>query len=80
MEGFGEIYEESVSEQKRDNIVSPPGTLNYWTEVVQAQKKNSKTKNSLAVAEKMIEQGEDTIPHLLRDVIEQSRELAESAG
>lgn len=80
MEGFGEIYEESVSDQKRDNITSSPGTLDYWTEVIQAQKKNSKIKNSLAVAEKMVEQGEDTIPHLLRGVIDQSRELAEGAG
>lgn len=80
MEGFGQIYVDNISDQKEENIVSPLNTLNYWKEVVQAQKKNSKTKNSLAVAEKMLEEGDDSVPGLLRGVIDQSRHLAESAG
>ena len=80
MEGYGEIYEASISDQKRASIAADQGTVDYWKQVVGAQKKNSKPRNALAVAERMTETGRDAVPRLLQEVIEQTRNLARSAG
>lgn len=79
MEGFGDIYEANVSEQKKGDITEKPGTLAYWRQVVKAQKKNSKPRNSLAVAEKMVA-GKTDVPKLLQEVVNQVRTLARSVG
>ena len=80
MEGFGAIYEASVSDQKKSSISAQQGTLEYWQQVAKAQEKNAKPRNSLALAEKMNEEGAGSVPTLLKEVIEQVRELARSAG
>ena len=56
------------------------GTLEYWQQVTKAQKKNAKPRNSLAVAEKMTASGADSVPNVLREVVEQARSLARRAG
>lgn len=80
MEGFGATYEAMVSDQKKGTITAKKGTLEYWQQVARAQKKNSKPLNSLAVAEKINEGGAEAVPILLKEVIEQVRALARSAG
>lgn len=80
MEGFGEIYKRNISEQKRRDITAKRRTLEYWQQVASAQKKNSKPKNSLAVAEKIVGAGRSGVPTLLQEVVERARELARSAG
>ena len=80
MEGFGDIYEATISAQKESNITAGGGTLEYWQQVVQAQKDKSKPRNSLVVAQKIIADGCGAVPELLADVIKRSRELARSAG
>ncbi len=80
MEKFGNIYEAAVSEQKMDKITEKTNTVEYWRQVVNAQQKNSKTRNALTVAEQIVQQGKDSIPQLLQNVIEQTRTLARSAG
>lgn len=80
MEGFGGIYEATISEQKRSQITANKNTLKYWQQVAKAQKRNSKPKNSLAVAEKVVEGGGSSVPKLLRDVVERSQNLARSAA
>ena len=57
MEGFGDIYEANISDQKRTSITAivEKGTLEYWQQVVKAQKRNTKPGNALTVAERMIE-------------------------
>lgn len=80
MEGYGDIYEASISDRKRDSVTAKKGTIDYWKQVVEAQKKNSKPRNALAVAEKMVETGKDSVPRLLQEVIEQTRNLARGAG
>lgn len=80
MEGYGGIYEASISEQKRASIIADQGTIDYWKQVVGAQQKNSKPRNALAVAERMLETGKSAVPQLLQEVIEQARSLARSAG
>lgn len=79
MEGFGAIYEENISPQKQNDITANKGTLEYWKQVVNAQKRNSKTRNSLAVAEVMVAGGKESVPNLLQGVVEQARKLARSA-
>lgn len=80
MEGFGEIYEDSVSPQKKASIVAEKGTLDYWKQVAQAQKKSFKPRNSLAVAEKITTDKSSKVPRVLREIIENVRKLAGSAG
>ena len=83
MEGFGDVYEATISKQKKekkDGIKADKGTLEYWQQVVEAQKEKSKPTNSLTVAEEIVAGGRDTVPKLLADVIKRTRSLARSAG
>ena len=80
MEGFGDIYKENISPQKQEGITAEEGTLEYWRQVVNAQQKNSKPRNSFAVAEQMVDRGKESVPNLLQEVVEQVRELARSTG
>lgn len=80
MEGFGDIYEATISEQKEDDITAESGTLEYWQQVVKAQERGSKPKNALAVARKIVADGQNAVPELLTDVIERARKLARSLG
>ena len=79
MEGFGDIYEATISKQKKSSVTAASGTLEYCRQVVKAQKNNSKSKNALAVARK-ITAGGRAVPELLANVIERSRKLARSVG
>lgn len=79
MEGFGDIYKATISKQKKSSVTTASGTLEYFRQVVKAQKNNSKSKNALAVARK-ITAGGRAVPELLADVIERSRKLARSVG
>lgn len=80
MEGFGSIYEATISQQKSSSITAAKGTIDYWRQVAKAQPKNAKPRNALAVAEQMVTGGPPVVPALLREVIEQARTLARSAG
>lgn len=79
-EGFGSIYESSISEQKKGDVTAQNGSEDYWKQVLGAQAKGAKTRNALIVAEKIVEQGKDGVPTLLQEVIEQARTLARGAG
>ena len=80
MEGFGDVYEATISKQKKNKVKAGKGTLEYWQQVVEAQKEKSKPTNSLTVAEEIVAGGRDTVPKLLADVIKRTRSLARSAG
>ena len=80
MEGFGDVYEATISKQKENDIKADKGTLEYWQQVVKAQERKSKPTNSLAVAGKIVAGGQDMVPKLLVEVIEQAQSLAGSAG
>ena len=80
VEGFGDIYEATVSSQKSKQITAVKGTLLRWQQVVGAQENKSKTKNSLVVAQRIAASGRQEVPQLLQEVIEQARELARSAN
>lgn len=81
MEGFGDIYEKTVSPQKKKEkgIVSEKGTPDYWKEVCAAQSEKTKPRNALDVAQK-ISRSEKPVPRLLREVVEQSLKLGGSTG
>ncbi|MCY4306396.1 MAG: DUF2813 domain-containing protein [Aestuariivita sp.] len=80
MEGFGEIYKATIADQKRGNIDAENGTIEHWRQVLRAQKKGAKTRNSLIVAEEIINRGQEGVPELIKDVIERARKLARSAA
>ena len=80
MEGYGDIYEKTISRQKSGRIQSAKGTLKYWQEVVNAQESKNKTKNSLAVAQRIALNGPQGVPHLLQEVIRKARNLARRAN
>ena len=75
-EGYGSVYEASLSPHQRGDITDTPGTPDYWRSVA---KVNSKPQNAVAVVEKMERRGEAGVPQQLRDIIEQALELAREA-
>jgi len=80
MEGYGNIYQDSVSEQKKSDTMPTEGTLEYWKVIAKALKNKSKIANSHLVAKTITEEGPDAVPALLSDLINKSRELASRAG
>ena len=77
--GFGDIYEQNISNQKKHTVTSQVGTLQYWTEITRAQVKNSKPKSAFDVSQRMLAHSE-TIPDLLKSVVLKAQALARSAG
>ena len=84
MEGFGDIYEESISEQKRNNITASKDQdkLEYWRQVLKAQKDRAKPRNALRIASKILKKNETglEVPVLLQNVINKAISLARGAG
>lgn len=80
VEGFDDVYEESISDQKKDGVTADHGTDEYWEQVLNAQRKGAKTRNALIVAERIVAEGSTGVPALLQEVIEQTRNLARSSG
>lgn len=77
MAGFGAIYEAGVASHKAKNITSPKGTLEFWQQVTDAQSKNAKPRNVLAVAQQIAKQGKESVPALLASIIDRARTLAQ---
>ena len=79
LHGFGEIYKDSISEQKRDTITEENETsAEYWEQVLNAQEKGAKIRNIPAITKRIID-GEIGIPQQLQDVIERVKSLARGA-
>ncbi|MDE0268968.1 MAG: DUF2813 domain-containing protein [Acidimicrobiaceae bacterium] len=78
-EGYGHIYERNVSRQKESKITHQRGDPGYWTQVVEAQRGGSKTKNAVEVVEEMKKRGSEGVPQQMRDIIEFALNLAEEA-
>ena len=70
IEGYGFIYEQSVSNQKSNNAIANKGTPEYWKQVVDAQPRNSKPANAVAVIEEMRIRGAQGVPAQLRNIVE----------
>ena len=79
MEGYGSVYEENISPQKKSIVTAEKGTLDYWRQVTDAQTKNSKPRNAVAVIEQMEGKGEQGVPNQLREIIKQALDLAKEA-
>ena len=79
MEGYSLVYEENISFQKKDSVTAEQGTIDYWKQVTDAQTKNSKPKNAVAVIEQMEIKGEQGVPNQLREIIKQALDLAKEA-
>ena len=80
MSGFGDIYEKTISRQNKGKITAKANSLDYWKQVSTFQENNSKTRNMLAVSERMVERGRDGVPQTLQDLVERARALAKSAS
>ena len=78
--GFGHIYEATVSDQKRASIIAPQGSPDYWEQVTKAQANNTKPKNAIAVAESMAAEKGANVPQLLKDIISKAQTLARSSA
>ncbi len=79
MEGYGSVYEENISDQKKRTVTAEGGTLDYWKQVTDAQAKNSKPRNAVAVIEQMESNKKYSIPKQLREIIEHALNLAKEA-
>ncbi len=80
IEGFGSIYESGISSQKKAQVNATKGTPLYWKQVTDAQSKNAKPRNALAVADEIAKKGKAGVPALLSKVIDQAQALARSNG
>ena len=76
MEGFGRLYEASMSPQKQSSVVASSGTLEYWEQVAEAQPGNSKTRNAVAVVDEMERCSTQVVPSLLREIVQHVLTLA----
>ena len=79
MEGYGSVYEAKISTQKENNVTAKKGTLEYWRQVADAQMKNSKPRNAMAVIEQMRSRGVEGVPYQFREIIKQALDLAKEA-
>jgi len=77
MVGFGAIYKAGIAPQKAKNVTAPADTLEYWQQVTDAQPKNAKPRNVMAVAEEIAKQGKASVPSLLASIIDRARTLAQ---
>ena len=80
VEGYGSVYEETISPQKQGDITAENGTIGYWKQVIDAQIKNSKPRNAVAVIEQIEKNGEQGIPNQLREIVKHALDLAGETG
>lgn len=75
--GFGTVYENHISAQKKTSITATKGTTQYWEQVVDAQPKKEKPARVREVMDLMRQRGEASVPSLLKRIIEGAVGLAE---
>ena len=78
MGGFGTVYENHVSAQKRSTVTAARGTLEYWKQVVDAQPNKEKPSRVREVMTAMRQQGQASVPPLLKTIVEGAIALAEA--
>ena len=76
IEGYGSVYETSVSPQKKDNVRAQNGTLDYWKQVTKAQPDKSKPQNVVKVIEQIESKGKQGIPTQIRKILRVAIEFA----
>ena len=79
MEGYGAVYERYVATNKRGTLTAPHGTLTYWEQVTEAQKKKTKPRAAMDVLEEIEQSGSAGVPQQLKEIIEIALELSEEA-
>lgn len=77
MSGFGAVYEAGIAPQKSKNVTASVNTLEYWQQITDAQSKNAKPRNVMAVAQEIAKQGKAGVPALLASIIDRARILAQ---
>jgi len=75
-EGFGNIYENNVSPQKKDTIIAKKGTNEYWEQVTKAQPNKEKPVRIREVMFEIQSKGKDSIPNELITIIKAAIKLA----
>ncbi len=79
MEGYGHLYEVTVSQENKATITAERNTLDYWRQVTKKQTKGSKPRNAVAVIEKMEKRGLEGVPSQIREIINHALTLAGEA-
>ena len=79
MEGYGSVYEANISTQKKNTITAEKRTPEYWRQVADAQMKNSKPRNAVAVIKQMESKESQGVPNQFREIIKQALDLAKEA-
>lgn len=78
--GFGDIYKDNISPQKKNNITEPEnGSEAYWLQVVKAQSNNSKPAVTLRVVEEIENAHGANIPLLVLEILDVSIKRAKEA-
>jgi len=79
MEGYGSVFEASVSEQKKNTISATRGALEYWQQVSKAQPGKSKPRNAVSVIEEIEKKGKKAIPPYIGEILGTALSLAKEA-
>jgi putative ATP-dependent endonuclease of OLD family len=75
--GFGSVYENHVSAQKKGGVTAAAGTPQYWEQVVDAQPNKDKPARAREVMDLMRQRGKESVPPLLKEIIDGAISLAE---
>lgn len=78
MGGFGKVYEDHVSSQKKGTITAKQGSPDYWKQVVDAQPNKEKPSRIREVMAIMRQQGTPSVPPLLKQIVEGTVAIAEA--
>lgn len=75
VKGFGNIYETSVSEQKKASITAAKGTVEYWEQVIRAQPNGTKPFRIRKVITEMKKRGVQSVPSEIKDILDKAKKL-----
>ena len=79
MEGYGDIFEPYIAEEKKNDVVAENGSSEYWKQVVKALNKYGKPRGTADAARKIEEQGAAGVPQQLRQIVDKAVSLAMEA-
>ena len=79
MEGYGDIFERYIADEKRSTIAADPESSEYWDQVVKALTKHGKPGGTADAARRIEEQGAAEVPDQLRRIVDIVVNLAREA-
>jgi putative ATP-dependent endonuclease of the OLD family len=74
--GYGKVYTDHISPQKKQNLTAKPGDKDYWRQVLKCQERVAKSVRALEVMDEIRKSGKKAMPRFLVEALKKSCELA----